>query len=309
MPNATARLMSLNGRVVPYDECQVHAFCGAMKYAAAVFEGLRGYWNEARNDLYVFRLHEHLQRLRYGMRVLRLEPVFDEAFLAESLIGMIRANDLRETVHLRMIAFLDGDDELSAKGPAGLVCGALPRPRSRAVREGVHVAVASYTRIADNALPPRVKCTANYVNNRAAELEARRNGFDGVLMLTDRGKVSEGSGACFFMVRNGVLHTPDVTSDILESITRDTVIRLTSERLGMAVHERAIDRHEIYAADEAFWCGSGYEIQPILSLDRLAIGAGKPGVVTRALQEAYFGIAEARLSEHPEWRTPIYANA
>ncbi|MGH7104676.1 MAG: branched-chain-amino-acid transaminase [Acetobacteraceae bacterium] len=309
MPNATARLMSLNGRIVPYDECLVHAFSGAMKYGAAVFEGLRGYWSAQRRDLYVFRLHEHLERLRYGMRVLRIEPVFEERFLAESLIGMIRANDLRETVHLRMIAFLDGDDELAATGPVGLVCGALPRPRSRAVRDGVHVAVSSYTRIADNALPPRVKCTANYVNNRAAELEARRNGFDGVLMLTERGKVSEGSGACFFMVRQGVLHTPDVASDILESITRDTVIRLASERLGVKVQERAIDRHEIYAADEAFWCGSGYEVQPILSLDRLAIGSGAPGPITCALQEAYFGVAEARCEDHPEWRTAIYANA
>ncbi|MGH7049271.1 MAG: branched-chain-amino-acid transaminase [Acetobacteraceae bacterium] len=308
MPNATARLMSLNGRIVPYDECLVHAFSGAMKYGAAVFEGLRGYWSEPRRDLYVFRLHEHLERLRYGMRVLRIEPVFEERFLADSLISMIRANDLRETVHLRMIAFLDGDDELAATGPVGLVCGALPRPRSRAVQDGVNVAVSSYTRIADNALPPRVKCTANYVNNRAAELEAKRNGFDGVLMLTERGKVSEGSGACFFMLRQGVLHTPDVASDILESITRDTVIRLASERLGIKVQERAIDRHEIYAADEAFWCGSGYEVQPILSLDRLAIGSGAPGPMTRALQEAYFGTAEARLDDHPEWRTAIYAN-
>ncbi|MGH7071073.1 MAG: branched-chain-amino-acid transaminase [Acetobacteraceae bacterium] len=309
MPNATSALMSLNGRIVSYDSCMVHAFSGVVKYGAAVFEGLRGYWNPIRNDLYVFRLKEHLDRLRYGMRVLRLEPVFEEAFLAESLIGMIRANDLREVVHLRMIAYLDGDDELAATGPAGLVCGAVPRPRAKAVRDGVHVATSSYTRIADNALPPRVKCTANYINNRAAELEARRNGFQGVLMLTDRGKLSEGSGACFFMVRNGALHTPDVTSDVLESVTRDTVIRLAREKLSIGVHERAIDRHEVYAADEAFWCGSGYEIQPVLSLDRLAIGDGRPGLLTRALQDAYFSVTEGRVEDHPEWRTAVYANA
>jgi branched-chain amino acid aminotransferase len=189
-----------------------------------------------------------------------------------------------------------------------LVCGAVPRARSRAVTEGVHVCVSSYTRIADNALPPRVKCTANYVNNRAAELEARRNGFDGVLMLTDRGKVSEGSGACMFMVRDGVLHTPDTTSDILESITRDTILRLAHE-LGLAVQERTIDRHEVYAANEAFWCGSGYEVQPILSLDRLSIGEGRPGEITRALQNRYFEVVEGRTNDHLAWRTSVYANS
>jgi branched-chain amino acid aminotransferase len=300
--------MSLNGRVVRYDECLVHAFNGAVKYGAAVFEGLRGYFNPERNDIYVFRLKEHLDRLRYGMRVLRLAPVFDEGFLSDSLIRMIRANDLRETVHLRMIAYLDGDDELAATGPVGLVCGAVPRKRSRAVTEGVHVCVSSYTRIADNALPPRVKCTANYVNNRAAELEARRNGFDGVLMLTERGKVSEGSGACMFMVREGALHTPDTTSDILESITRDTMIRLARE-MGLEVQERAIDRLEVYAADEAFWCGSGYEVQPILTLDRLAIGEGRPGEITRALQGRYFEVVEGRTEDHAGWRTPVFGNS
>src|SRR4051812_7753362 len=203
----TARRMFLNGRIVPYEDCNLHAFSGVVKYGAGVFEGLRGYWNAARNDMYVFRLHEHLERLRYGMRILRMEPVFDKGYMANALLSMIRANDLRETVHLRMIAFLDGDDELAATGPTGLVCGAVPRPRGKAVENGVDACISSYTRIADNALPPRVKATANYINNRAAELEARRNGFDGVLMLTSTGEVSEGSGACFFMLRNNALHT------------------------------------------------------------------------------------------------------
>jgi len=309
MATNTAPMMSLNGRVVPYDQCTIHAFSGVVKYGAAVFEGLRGYWNEERGDMYVFRLREHLERLRYGMRVLRFDTIYDEDFMADSLIAMIRANDLRETVHLRMIAFLDGDDELAATGPVGLVCGAVPRPRSPAVTNGVHVQTSTYQRVSDNALPPRVKCTANYVNNRAAELEAKRNGFNGVLMLTDRGKVSEGSGACFFMVRNGAIHTPDVSSDILESITRDTAIALAKETLGLPVIERTIDRHEVYAADEAFWCGSGYEVQPILSLDRLAIGTGEPGPVTRGIQKAYFDVVEGRTDAHPEWRTPVWANA
>ncbi len=305
----TSPMMSLNGKIVPYDQCTVHAFSGVVKYGAGVFEGLRGYWNAERGEMYVFRLHEHLERLRYGMRVLRFDTVFDEAFMAESLLSMIRANDLRENVHLRMIAFLDGDDELAATGPVGLVCGAVPRPPSKAVTDGVHIATSTYARLGDNMLPPRVKATANYVNNRAAEMESRRNGYQGVLMLTERGKVSEGSGACFFMIRNGVLHTPDTSSDILESITRDTMIQLAREKLGLQVLERTIDRHEVYAADEAFWCGSGYEVQPILSLDRLAIGTGTPGPLTRALQDTYFATVEGRSNDHANWLTPVWSGA
>lgn len=308
MPLPTARFMSLNGRIVPYEDCRIHAFSSVVKYGAAVFEGLRGYWNPDRGDMYVFRLKEHIDRLRHGMRVMRFDPLPSDAMLAESVLGMIRANDLRQTVHLRLIAYLDGDEELATTGPVGVVCGAVPRERSKAVTDGVHVAISSYTRIADNVLPARVKATANYVNNRAAELEARRNGFGGVLMLTAQGKVSEGSGACLFMVRDGELHTPSVTSDILESITRDTVIQLAREKLGLRVTERSIDRHEIYVAEEAFWCGSGYEVQPVLSLDRLDIGTGKPGPVTRAVQQAYFDVVEGHVNDHPAWRTPVYGN-
>ncbi len=302
----TSPFMSLNGRVVPYAECTIHAFSGVVKYGAGVFEGLRAYWNAEREELFVFRLKEHLDRLRYGMKVLRFDTVFEADFMAKSLLDMIRANALRENAHLRMIAFLDGDDELAATGPVGLVCGAIPRPPSKAVLDGVHVAVSTYGRLSDNVLPPRVKSTANYVNNRAAEMEAKRNGYNGVLMLTGQGKVSEGSGACFFMVRNGALHTPDVASDILESITRDTVIQLARE-MGMTVIERTIDRHEVYAADEAFWCGSGFEIQPILTLDRLAIGTGTPGSMTRDVQRAYFAAVEGRSNTHPDWLTPVWA--
>jgi branched-chain amino acid aminotransferase len=308
MPVPTAGKMWLNGRIVPYDACQLHAFSGVVKYGAAVFEGLRGYWNPERGEMYVFRLAEHLERLRFGMRVMRLEPLFEAEYMAGGLLEMIRANELRENVHLRMIAYLDGDDELAATGPVGLVCGAVPRPRSRAVTDGVHVAVATYARLSDNAMPPRVKATGNYINSRAAELEAKRNGYQGVLMLSDRGKVSEGSGACFFMVRHGALHTPDTSSDILESITRDTVIALARES-GIAVHERTIDRHEVHAANEAFWCGTGFEIQPILSLDRIAIGAGAAGEITRALQRSYFDLVEGRSNAHADWRTAVWAAA
>ncbi|MBL8699619.1 MAG: aminotransferase class IV, partial [Alphaproteobacteria bacterium] len=224
----------------------------------------------------------------------------------QAILEVSRANGIRATTHYRMIAFLDGDDELSTTGPTGIVAGAVVRGSTPRVEKGMAAMISSYTRIADNALPPRVKCTANYVNNRAAELEAKAGGYDGALMLTQEGKLSEASGACVFLVRNGRLVTPDLSSDILESITRDTVIELGRSTLGLAVEERRIDRSEIVAADEMFACGSGWEVVPITSVGRIDVGDGRPGPVTRAVQKAYFDAVHGRTNKHADWLTPVW---
>jgi branched-chain amino acid aminotransferase len=301
--------MTLNGAVVRYEDCRIHAFSALAKYGTGVFEGLRGYWNAAAGELYVFRLAEHLERLRFGMKVMRFADPPGTAFLERCVLDMLRANDLRENVHIRLIAFVEDDGELTAAGPVGVVCGALPRPASPRVEHGVQVRTGSWARNADTALPARVKCVGAYANNRAAELEASADGYDGVLMLTGAGRLAEGSGACVFLVRDGALVTPDVTSDILESVTRATVIRLAREALGLTVIERPVDRSELWAAGEAFWCGTGYEIQPIVGVDRIAVGTGQPGAVTRALQAAYFDVVYGRTAAHGAWRTPVHGPA
>jgi len=188
----------------------------------------------------------------------------------------------------------------------GLVVGAVPRPRQQRVEVGITATVSSWTRISDRAMPPRVKATANYVNNRQAEIEARRNGYEGALLMTAGGKVSEGSGACLFLLRGDTLLTPDVSSDILESITRDTIVQIASEDLGLKVIERQIDRSELYAADEMFLCGSGWEIVPVRSVDPLLVGSGEVGPRTRSIQKHYFDVATRAVPDHPEWRTPVY---
>ena len=298
--------MYLNGKIVDYADCKIHAFASVVKYGTGVFEGLRGYWNADAKQLYIFRLREHMERIRFGMKAMRYAdiPPLDE--LERSIIEVSRANAIRATTHYRMIAYLDGDDELSTTGPTGIVVGAVVRGSSQRVESGMAAMISSYTRIADNALPPRVKCTANYVNNRAAELEAKAGGYDGALMLTQEGKLSEASGACCFLVRNGKLITPDLSSDILESITRETVIELARSKLGLTVEERRIDRSEIAAADEMFACGSGWEVVPINSVSRIDVGDGKPGPVTRSVQNAYFEIVHGRTNTHPTWLTPVW---
>jgi len=307
---ANPKYLSMNGEVVPFAEARVHVLTPAVKYGAGVFEGIRGYWNAERKDMYLFRLREHLDRLQFSMKVMRFDHHLENAAMERALIDLIKANELREDIHIRLMAWVDGEGTMGATGPVGWMIAALSMPPSKQVAEGVHCGVSSWRRIGDNAMPARVKATANYNNGRLATLQAKADGYDNAIILTDQGHVAESPGSCFFMIRNGVPVTPDVNSDILESITRDTVIRLFGDYLGRKTEERPIGRTELYAADETFFCGSAYEVQPILSIDRQKVGTGAVGDITRALQQKYFALVRGEMADHAEWRTPVYrANA
>lgn len=171
---------------------------------------------------------------------------------------------------------------------------------------GIDCAVSSWTRISDNATPPRVKCAANYVNGRLALLQAKADGYDSVIILNPNGKVSEAPGACLFIVRDGVPATPAATQGILESITRRTLVQLFDETLGLRAQEREIDRTELYCAEEMFICGTGYQVLPVVSIDRLKVGDGQIGPLTAKLAESYVSMTRGTVPDHPEWRTPAY---
>ena len=300
------KYLSMNGKIVPFAEATIHSLTPGVKYGTAVFEGIRGYWNDRRKDMYLFRLEEHLNRLHFSMKVMRFDHHLENRQMRQALIDLIKANEIREDIHIRLLVWVDGEGDMNATGPIGWSIAALPRPPSKAVTEGVHCAVSSWRRINDNAMPARVKATANYNNGRLATLQARADGYDNAIILTQEGKVSESPGSCFFMVRDGVPVTPGVNSDILESVTRATVMRLFKEYLGRETVERDIDRTELYAAEESFFCGSGYEIQPVLTIDRQPVGTARPGELTRALQQKYFSIVRGETADHPEWRVPVY---
>jgi branched-chain amino acid aminotransferase len=190
-------------------------------------------------------------------------------------------------------------------GPVGLAVDALPRKMGS--ERGITAGISSWLRIPDGAMPPRIKCSANYQNGRLAQLEAKVNGYDTALLLNARGKLAEGPGACCFVVRRGVPMTPPVTADILESVTRATLLDLCAKELGLTPEVRDIDRTELYVADEAFLCGSGWEIAPIVSVDRLPLGDGaKPGPVTRAIQACYFSVVRGERPAYRDWLTPVY---
>jgi branched-chain amino acid aminotransferase len=300
-----SRYLYLNGRIVPYAEALIPVQSNAVKFGTSVFEGLRAYWNTARGELYVFRLPEHVDRLLDSLKLMRMEHAFSRDELTSSILEVLRKNEYREDVHIRQTAYLDADGDMGLTGPVGLAVDALPR--RMADKPGITAGISSWLRIPDGAMPPRIKCSANYQNGRLAQLEAKVNGYDTALLLNARGKLAEGPGACCFVVRRGVPMTPPVTADILESVTRATLLELCAKELGLTPEVRDIDRTELYVAEEAFLCGSGWEIAPIVSVDRLPLGDGtKPGPVTRAIQACYFSVVRGERPAYRDWLTPVY---
>jgi branched-chain amino acid aminotransferase len=298
----------MNGTLVPEPEAKLPVNSAAVFYATNVFEGLRAYWNPGDEEMYAFRLAEHFTRLRESMKMMRFSVPYSDGELHEAVRQVLTGNSLREDIHMHMVAYVLGTG-LDATEPTGLYIN--PRRRGRLGEGGgLRCCISSWVRTSDNAIPIRLKSGSNYQNGRLATLQAKADGYDAPIFLNGHGHVAEGSGATFFMVRRGQVVTPPLSADILESITRQTLIQdLVPRALGQHVVEREIDRTEIYVADEAFFCGSGYEITPIVSIDRFPLGDGRVGPMTRRLSSAYMDLVRGVDRSHPEWRTAIYGPA
>ena len=297
----------MNGKLVPQAEAVLPVNSAAVFYATNVFEGLRAYWNAADGELYAFRLAEHFARFRESMKMMRFTVPYSDADLYEAVREALRGNDVQEDVHMHLVAYVGGAG-LDSTSPTGMYIN--PRRRGRITDgAGLRCCVTSWQRTSDNAIPIRLKSGSNYQNGRLATLQAKADGYDAPIFLNQHGTVAEGSGATFFMVRRGQLVTPPLTSDILESITRTTLLDTLAPALGIEVVERHIARTELYVADEAFFCGSGYEITPILSVDRFNLGSGGVGPITQRLLTAYMDVVRGVDKRFPEWRTPIYKPA
>lgn len=293
-----------NGVAMPFNDARIHPLALGVAFGVAVFEGLRAYRHPVTGGFSVFRLDEHLAWLQQGMKVMRFDNPPTSETLRAAVLEVIRLNAPDEDAYLRVQVQIETMGMMATTGPVGWIAAALPRERSKKFASGLAACVSSWTRIADNAMPPRVKASANYHASRLATLQAKGDGYDSALLLTARGKVSEAAAACLFLVRDGVLVTPGRTSDILESVTRDTVIILARE-LGIPVEEREVDRTELYVADEVFLCGTGQELVAVTSVDRLPVGDGKPGAMTQRLQAAYEAVVRGTTDAHPEWRAIV----
>jgi branched-chain amino acid aminotransferase len=283
----------------------------ALNYGLGCFGGIRAYWSDRRQELFVFRLDDHVARLVESARILGLESPFPAGAIAELVIDLLRRNRCRGDTYIRPLLYVDSD-ELSptmSDVPVSLSVYCLPMGRYFA-HESIHCCVSSWRRVADNAIPARAKPTAAYLNSALARAEAKRNGYDEAIFLTEAGDVSEGSAEHLFLFRRGQLVSPPSTADNLEGITRRSIIDLAqAEPLELPFAERRISRTELYVADEVFLCGTGAEVTPVSRIDHRTIGDGAVGRVTRAIGDRVRAVTRGDDERWAHWLSPVWRDA
>jgi branched-chain amino acid aminotransferase len=295
-----------DGELVPWREAQVHVLTHTLHYGLGVFEGVRAY-NTADRGACIFRLQEHTERLFRSAHILRMEMPWDRDTISEAQRTVVRENNLEEG-YLRPMCFY-GSEGMGLRADnlkTHTIVAAWEWPTymsPEASEQGIKVRTSSYTRHHVNITMCKAKANGNYINSMLALQEALDSGCEEALLLDNEGYVAEGSGENIFILRNGEIHTPELTS-CLEGITRDTIFQLAGE-LGYKIVERRITRDEVYVADEAFFTGTAAEVLPIRELDGRAIGNGARGPVTEQLQAMYFDQVRGRREQHREWSTPV----
>jgi branched-chain amino acid aminotransferase len=296
------------GKIVPYSEAKVGVLTHGLNYGTAVFGGIRAYWNEQEQQLFIFRSQDHYRRFLDSARVMCMDFAHTPQSLAQITIDLLRADGHHCDVYIRPLAYKademigvklhDLHDELSIV--------AVPFERYLANDTNAHVTFSSWRRVDDNVIPARGKISGAYANSALIKTDAVRAGFDEALVLTQDGHVSEGSAMNVFMVRNGTLVTPPVTDNILEGITRRSVLELAKEELGLPVMERSIDRTEIYLCDELFMTGTAAQITAVTRVDYRSIGSGQMGPITARLREVFGDVLHGRSPKYCLWNTPVF---
>jgi branched-chain amino acid aminotransferase len=296
----------LDGSFVPFADAKVSIATHALQYGTGVFEGIRAYWNPTREQLYVFRLREHFERMTRSCRIVRIGLPGDPDELSEILLELLRRNGFRSDVYIRPLAFKAARVVKVALHGLRDGFGIYAFPMGGYLSTGGLVAqTTSWRRISDEAIPARAKVTGGYINTALAVDEAGEHGAEEAIFLTSGGHVSEGGGSNLFMVRDGTLITPPVTDDILEGITRQTIEDLARD-LGYAFVQRPIDRTELFIANDLFFCGTGAQVAPCVKVDGRPVGDGTIGPITKAIGDRYFAIARGDDVSRPEWRTAVY---
>lgn len=277
----------------------------ALNYGTGVFEGIRAYWNESRGTLQVLKLREHFERFEKSCRMLRIELPLTVDELCETTLEVLRRNAPREDTYIRPLAYKAAEAVgVNLRGESLLTIFTVPMA-DYVELTGLKVCVSSWRRTPDTSIPARGKLTGSYINTALAVDEAQRAGYDDAIFLTQDGHVSEASAANIFLLRKEQLITPPVTADILEGIARDCVMELAEKELGMPVLERDVDRTELYAADEVFLSGTGFQIAPIVEVDGRPVGTGSIGPVAERLQELYFKAARESLDGYEDWTVAV----
>lgn len=301
-------LAYFQGKIVPMSEATVNVATHGLNYGTGCFEGIRGYWNEAAEQLYILKLREHYERFTNSRRMLKIKEDESVDELCDITLDLLRRQQYRQDVYIRPLAYKSSRTiklALSALDDAVTIF-AFPMGNYVDISNGLNVSISSWRRVSSNALPVRAKTTGVYVNSALAIDDATAAGYDETILLTEAGKVSEGSSCNLFIVKRGQLHTPSTSEDILEGITRSCVIEMAERDLSLRTTERSIDRTELYDADEVFFTGTGVQISPVTRIDGRRIGSGEPGKVTMELQRRYLRAVRGDDPAYSEWLTPIY---
>ncbi len=296
------------GKIVPYSEAKVGVMTHALNYGTSVFGGVRAYWSEEDQQLYLFRPYDHYRRLLRSAKLLRMEFDYTPESLTEITKELLRTEGHRCDVYIRPLAYKA--DEIIGVKLHGLTdeitIFSLPFDRYVSNDTGAHVTISGWRRIDDNTIPARGKIGGAYVNSAFIKSDALLAGFDEALVLTNEGHISEGSAENIFIVRDGVLITPPVTENILEGITRRTVIQLAREELGIEVVERPIDRTEVYICDELFLTGTAAQITAVTKVDFYPVGTGEMGPITTQLRELFAKLVHGQLPKYRDWNVAVY---
>jgi branched-chain amino acid aminotransferase len=297
----------LDGEFVPIERATISIATHAFNYGTGCFEGIRGYWNAEREEIYVVKLQEHFRRLLRSARLFRMDVGRTAEDLAGIALEIVRRGQFREDVYIRPIVYKASP--VIRVGLLGLqdgfCCFTAAMGAYFDIEKGLSATVSGWRRNDDNSIPARAKATGGYINAALAIADAEDAGFDEAIMLTQAGNVSEGSAANLFLVEDGALVTPGVADDILVGITRGAMMEIAAS-LGLSVVERTVDRTELYMADEMFLCGTGVQVAPITRVDGRVVGSGKLGDITRAVQDRYLAAVHGELDEFRHWLTPVY---
>lgn len=297
----------MDGELVDWDDAQVHILTHSLHYGLGAFEGIRAY-KRANGKSYVFRLREHVDRLFDSCKMILLAPKFTREQVMTACLDILRANGMEEG-YLRPMVFL-GDGAMGIYAPNNPVRTTVIAWKwgaylgDEALKNGIRAKISSFARHHINVSLAKAKMMGQYTNSVLAKREAKLGGYDEAILLDANGYVSEGSGENIFVIKKGVIHTPDLSSSILEGITRETVMTLARE-MGLEVRECRITRDQLWLADEVFLTGTAAEITPVREVDNRAIGEGSVGPITKKIQAKFFDVVKGNDTAHAEWLTAL----
>ncbi len=294
------------GEIVPIEGAKISIMTQVINYGLGAFGGLRGYWNDEKQQLYVFRVEKHFGRFLNSCKLFNTSIPYSIDDLKRITIDLLRREGYREDAYIRPLLYNSTEDITPRLYDVTFDFACFTRALGNYIKLEVKACTSSWRRLDDNIIPSRGKITGGYVNSALARSEAYWNGYDESIVLNQDGHIAEGSAENLFVVRDGKLHTPAFADNILEGITRSTVIQLARAELGLEVVEREVDRSELYVAEEAFFCGTGAQVSAIVEVDNRKIGSGQTGPVTKSLQQAYFDVVRGKNTKYADWLTPVY---